>query len=133
MEGPSAFDLSRWPHFILTAYRNAGWPAYATTFLSALCGVALTTTWARARAAKKLPLLSLLLLLPLASGLLGYLTGMQNVDAALAAVSPELRPQLLEVGRAEAMCNLYIGGAWAAVLGAVFAVHAAVQGTDLEG
>ena len=46
MEGPSAFDLSRWPHFILTAYRNAGWPAYATTFLSALCGVALTTAWA---------------------------------------------------------------------------------------
>lgn len=133
MEGPSAFDLSRWPHFILEAYRNAGWPAYATTFLSALCGVALTTTWARAREAKKLPLLALLLLVPLASGLLGYLTGMRQVDAALALVSPELRPQLLEVGRAEAMCNLYIGGAWAVVLGAVFAIHAAVQGAEPEG
>jgi hypothetical protein len=133
MEEPSTFDPSRWLQLVLTAYRNAGWPAYATTLLSALCAIAITTQWARAREAKKLQLLALLMLVPLVSGLLGYLTGMQQVDAALAAVSPEMRSQLLAVGRAEVMCNLYIGGVWTAVLGAVFAIHAAVQGTDPEG
>lgn len=132
MEESSAGSLAAWPHLVAETYRRAGAPGYVTTFLSTLAMIALSLAWVRAREAKQLPLLALLILLPLGCGGLGYLYGLQQVDAALRSVSPDVHQQLLEIGRAEAMCNLYIGGAWTLLLAAVFAGHTAASGASAQ-
>lgn len=128
MEPASPFDPSRWPHAIIDAYRNAGWPAYLTTLVTMLTAVAMSLLWARAREAKKLPLLSLLVLVPLLLGAFGYFIAMEHVEEAVRTVSPEMRDTLFAVGRGEAMCNLYIGGVLSLILGGVFAVQITTQG-----
>ncbi len=42
-------------------------------------------------------------------GVAGYLYGISQVEAALAEVPPEVRAELLDVGRSEAMISIWVG------------------------
>jgi ABC-type sulfate transport system permease component len=128
MEPASTFDPASWPRLVVEAYHNAGWAAWANTFIALVLALVITFVWARARDARKLPLLALPIAVPLVLGGLGYLHGMQQVGDALMSVDADMKDRLFEVGRAEAMYNLYIGCALSALLAAVYGVHIAVSG-----
>lgn len=128
MEASTPLDPSRWPRLVVDAYHSAGMAAYANTFVAVLLAVAISFLWTRARNAEKLPLLALPIAVPFLLGALGYLHGMQQVSQAIASVSPEMKDRLFELGKAEALCNLYIGGALSALVGAVYGLHFAVVG-----
>lgn len=128
MEASTPFDPSRWPRLVADAYHMAGMAAYLNTFVAVVLAVAISVLWARAKNAGKLPLLALPIAVPLLLGGLGYLNGMQQVSQALLAVDASMKDRLFEIGQAEAMCNLYIGGALSALVAAVYGLHFAVAG-----
>ena len=128
MEASPPFDPSRWPRLVVEAYHSAGMTAYLNTFIAVVLAVAIGFLWARAKNAGKLPLLALPIAVPFLFGGLGYLHGMQQVGQALSAVDPSMKDRLFELGQAEALCNIYIGGALSLVVAAVYGLHFAVVG-----
>lgn len=128
MEAASPFDPSRWPRLIVDAYYRAGMMAYLNTLVAVVLVVAIIVLWSRAKNAGKLPMLALPIAVPLLIGVLGYLNGMHQVDQALSLVEPSMKDRLFEVGQAEALCNIYIGGALSALVGAAYGLHFAVAG-----
>lgn len=128
MEASTPFDPSRWPRLVVDAYHSAGMAAYLNTFIAVLLAVAISFLWARAKNAGKLPLLALPIAVPFLLGVLGYLNGMQQVGQALLAVDPAMKDRLFESGQAEALCNVYIGGALSFFVAAVYGLHFTVIG-----
>lgn len=128
MEASTPFDPSRWPRLVVDAYHAAGMVAYLNTFVAVVLAVGISLLWARAKNAGKLPLLALAIAGPLLLGGLGYLHGMQQTSQAIQSVDPSMKDRLFELGQAESLCNLYIGGALSALVAAVYGLHFAVAG-----
>ena len=63
-------------------------------------------------------------------GVVGYVMGMRNVEAAVGFADPEQRALLLQVGQAEAQNNLEMG-ACASVLPLLLGVVALVRGLTM--
>lgn len=109
---------------MLTRAGFMAWPTLAFCVLAlgvGLLGLVVASVAKSRGGAIALPAATVLLVaLAGASGLAGYLWGLQEVEAALAAADPSARSMLEAVGRDEAAQNLYLaalGGALPFFLG----------------